>query len=59
VGNSGVENVAVLVAREEILVVDGVPNVVRRVLRYRVGDDRFTECRLYEEDQALIDRSWS
>lgn len=49
---------AVLVAREEISVND-VPHVVRRILPYRIVDDRFTECWLYEEDQALIDRAWS
>jgi uncharacterized protein len=49
---------AVLVAREEI-VVGGVTSVVRRILRYRVVDDQFTECWLYEEDQELIDRAWS
>jgi len=49
---------AVLVAREEI-VVGGVTHEVRRVLRYRVTDGRFSECWLYEENQALIDRAWS
>lgn len=32
---------------------------IRRVLRYRVEGDRFTECWLYEEHQALIDQTWS
>jgi len=49
---------AVLVAREQITV-DGVAHTVHRVLRYRVVADRFAECWLYEEDQALIDRAWS
>jgi hypothetical protein len=49
---------AVLVAREQITV-SGTTHEIRRVLRYRVIDDRFTECWLYEEDQALIDRAWS
>ncbi len=49
---------AVLVVREEIAV-EGVATVIRRVLRYRIADGRFTECWLYEEDQALIDRAWS
>lgn len=49
---------AVLVAREEIQV-DGTAEVVRRVLRYRVTGDQFTECWLYDEDQDLIDRAWS
>ena len=40
-----------LVAREEIETGDG-PVEIRRVLRYRVAGDRFTECWLYEEDQA-------
>ena len=49
---------AVLVAREEILV-GGATEVVRRILRYRVAGDYFTECWLYDEDQKLIDRAWS
>jgi hypothetical protein len=49
---------AVLVAREEIETGDG-PVEIRRVLRYRVAGDRFTECWLYEEDQAVVDRAWS
>lgn len=49
---------AVLVVREEIDV-GGEIEVVRRVLRYRVVDGRFTECWLYEESQSLIDRAWS
>lgn len=49
---------AVLVAREDISV-GGTTTEVRRVLRYRIEGDQFTECWLYEEDQALIDRAWS
>ncbi|MEZ5168257.1 MAG: nuclear transport factor 2 family protein [Acidimicrobiales bacterium] len=49
---------AVLVAREE-LTIDGEAFEIRRVLRYRVEGDRFTECWLYEEHQALIDRAWA
>jgi uncharacterized protein len=49
---------AVIVARERITV-DGETHEIRRVLRYRIAGDRFAECWLYEEDQALIDRAWS
>lgn len=48
---------AVIVAREEIST-DAGSTEIRRVLRYRVEQDRFTECWLYEENQALIDRAW-
>ncbi|MEJ7583440.1 MAG: hotdog fold thioesterase [Acidimicrobiales bacterium] len=49
---------AVLVVRERFDR-DGEQAEVRRVLRYRIEDDRFVECWLYDEDQALVDRFWS
>ncbi len=49
---------AALVVREE-LIVDGEPTEIRRVLRYRVAGGQMTECWLYDEDQALIDRAWA
>ncbi len=49
---------ALVVARERLTVAD-VDHEIRRALRYRVSEGRFTECWLYEEDQALIDRAWS
>lgn len=37
---------------------DGEAHDLTRVLRYRIADDRFAECWLYDEDQATIDRMW-
>ena len=51
-------NTAVIVAREEVNI-DGEVFEIGRLLRYRVSGNQFTECWLYEEDQALIDRAWS
>ena len=48
---------AVIVARER-LARDGEAHELRRVFRYRVAGGRFTECWLYDEDQALVDRLW-
>ena len=59
----GIENVlasdggAVIVARER-LTRDGEAHDLRRLFRYRVAADRFTECWLLDEDQALVDRLW-
>jgi len=49
---------AVIVAREDISV-EGTTTEIRRVLRYRVEGEQFSECWLYEENQALIDQAWS
>ena len=49
---------AALVVREGIEV-DGEVVEIGRVLRYRVEGDRFAECWLHEEQQALIDSAWS
>ncbi len=49
---------AVVVTREH-LHVDNDEVEITRVLRFRIADDRFQECWLYEHDQALIDRAWS
>lgn len=48
---------AVLVVRERVTI-GGETTEIRRVLRYRVSGSRFTECWLYDEEQALIDRAW-
>jgi len=32
---------------------------IRRILVYRVRDDKLFECWLYDEDQRLLDRLWS
>jgi len=52
------EGAAVLVAREEISV-EGDTHLIRRVLRFRIAENQFTERWLCDEDQALIDRAWS
>jgi len=49
---------AAVVARE-LITVDDNPTEIRRLFRYRVEGDRFAECWLYEENQALIDRAWA
>jgi hypothetical protein len=48
---------AVIVARER-LTRSGESHEIRRLLRYRIAGDRFTECWLYDEDQVLVDRLW-
>lgn len=48
---------AVIVVTESILV-DGQPHEIRRVLRFRVSADQFTDCWLYDEQQQVIDRAW-
>ena len=48
---------AVIVARER-LGRAGESHEIRRLFRYRIARDRFTECWLYDEDQALVDRLW-
>lgn len=35
------------------------PRRVRRVLLYRVQDERLRECWLYDEDQRFVDGLWS
>lgn len=49
---------AVLVVRERFRR-GGEEAEVRRVLRYRIDGDRFTDCWLHDEDQTLVDRFWS
>ena len=51
------ESGAVIVARER-LTRGGEAHELRRLFRYRVAGDRFAECWLYDEDQALVDRLW-
>jgi len=49
---------AVIVATEAITM-GGHQYEIRRVFRYRVEEQTFAECWLYEENQALIDAAWS
>lgn len=51
------EHTSVVVATERFTR-DGESHEVTRVLRYRVADDQFVECWLYDENQALIDHLW-
>ena len=51
------EDGAVVVVRERLTRI-AESHDIRRLLRYRIADDRFTECWLYDESQALIDRLW-
>ena len=49
---------AVLVTSEELTEGDTIHRI-RRVLRFAISGDQLTDCWLYEEDQALVDRLWS
>ena len=51
------EATSVVVATERLSQA-GESHEMTRVLRYRIADDRFVECWLYDEDQRLIDRLW-
>lgn len=48
---------SVIVATERFTRDDESHEVIR-ILRYRLADDRFAECWLYDEDQSLIDQLW-
>lgn len=48
---------AVIVATLRISV-EGNEHEIRRVLRFRTAGTQLSECWLYEENQALIDRAW-
>lgn len=51
------DGTSVVVARERFTR-DDDSHEMTRVLRYRIGDDAFVECWLYDEDQSLIDHLW-
>lgn len=48
---------AVIVATLRISV-EGEEHEIRRALRFRITGSQLSECWLYEENQALIDRAW-
>jgi hypothetical protein len=50
----GAEDQALLIARER-WERDGRSIELRRLLLFRVADGRLRECRVYDEDQALVD----
>ena len=70
-GQASVRTSRVLVAVEDVLVGESLgaliaiedlgdpPRRVRRVLLYRVQDDKLRECWLFDEDQRFVDELWS
>ena len=50
------ESLGALVAVEDL---GDPPQRVRRVLLYRVQDEKLRECWLFDEDQRFIDAMWS
>lgn len=50
------DSLGALIAVEEL---GDPPPPVRRVLVYRVQDDKLRECWLFDEDQRFIDQLWS
>jgi hypothetical protein len=48
---------AVIVARERLSRSDE-SHEIRRLFRYHIVGDLFTECWLYDEDQRLVDHLW-
>jgi len=70
-GQASLRTARRLIAVEDVLVGESLgallavedlgdpPRRVRRVLLYRVQDDKLRECWLYDEDQRFIDGLWS
>lgn len=70
-GQASVRTRRKLIAVEDVLVGDSLgaliavedlgdpPRQVRRVLLYRVLDERLRECWLFDEDQRFVDDLWS
>ena len=70
-GQASVRSARKLIEIEDVLVGDRLgallaieeigqpPRRVRRVLVYRVLDDKLRECWLYDEDQRFVDQLWS
>ena len=50
------DSLGALIAVEEL---DDTAKRVRRVLLYRVEDEKLRECWLFDEDQRFIDSMWS
>lgn len=50
------ESLGALIAVEDL---GDPPTRVRRILLYRVQDEKLRECWLFDEDQAFIDSMWS
>lgn len=70
-GEASVRTSRTLIAVEDVLVGDSLgaliavedlgdpPQRVRRILLYRVQDEKLRECWLFDEDQRFIDQLWS
>jgi ketosteroid isomerase-like protein len=70
-GTASMRTSRTLIAVEDVLVGDSLgaliavedlgtpPRRVRRVLLYRVQDEKLRECWLFDEDQRFIDEMWS
>ncbi len=70
-GQASVRTSRKLIAVEDVLVGDSLgaliavedlgdpPQRVRRVLLYRVQDEKLRECWLFDEDQRFVDGLWS
>jgi len=70
-GQASVRTSRKLVAVEDVLVGESLgalvaiedlgdpPQRVRRVLLYRVQEDKLRECWLFDEDQRFVDQLWS
>lgn len=70
-GQASVRTARKLIAVEDVLVGESLgaliavedlgnpPRRVRRVLLYRVEDEKLRECWLFDEDQRFIDELWS
>jgi len=70
-GQASVRTSRKLIAVDDVLVGDTLgaliaieelgdpPRRVRRVLLYRVQDEKLRECWLFDEDQRFVDRLWS
>lgn len=50
------ESMGALIAVEDL---GDPPQRVRRILLYRVQDEKLRECWLFDEDQRFIDQMWS
>ncbi len=70
-GQASVRTARKLIAVEDVLVGDSLgaliaiedlgdpPQRVRRVLLYRVQDEKLRECWLFDENQRFVDKLWS
>lgn len=70
-GQASVRTARKLIAVEDVLVGESLgaliavedlgdpPRRVRRILLYRVQDEKLRECWLFDEDQRFVDQLWS